>query len=81
MVLLDSSSILSWNANGIFSEISEYRDFLLQNLYSIDIILIQKVKCKNPNKVKLQNYNLFLTPRYENNVTTYYGGTAVYVHR
>lgn len=73
-------SVLCWNANGIQNKISELRQLVID--HSFDLILVQETKCKNPNYVKIQNYNLFLTPRADNGTApSVYGGTAIYVKK
>lgn len=73
-------SILFWNANSLPPHISELRDFIADD--KPDLILIQEVRSKNERALKLQNYNLYLTPRTDSPTSpSVYGGTAIYVKR
>lgn len=71
--------LLCWNANGLQREIHELRNFVID--CPVDVILIQEVRSKVSKPIKIQNFNLFHSPRTENGNVSPFGGTAVYINR
>lgn len=70
--------IFCWNASSLQANIGEFRDNVTSNDY--DIILVQETKAPNINRIKIRNYNCFLTPRTPI-ASPIAGGTCVYVKR
>ena len=53
VIIMDRLKILLWKANGLRPKTDGLRDFVTDN--PVDLILIQEVKCSNPNNLEIGN--------------------------
>lgn len=71
--------VLFWNADGLRSKLAKLRNFVINN--PVHFILIQEVHTAYFRDLNIKNFKSYFNARTDNNVTSPYGGTAIFMSR